>query len=190
MQRSWRWSVLTFLICTGLEEIYLVWCKNKHTQAWVGVQIQTGMNYQVLWDVMPCQLVNSERHFWGTTLYSYGSQHWVTSHHQDQNLKHHTNILKDRINLLFSLMSRLLIHRMPGMHDSSTCAPWAPRLLQLMSSSISMVDSLQANPSSRFLSTTQCPPCISYWAQHNVHPVLVTCQNHNVTLNLSRHSWQ
>jgi len=167
MQHSWRWSVLTFQICIALEEIYLVWCSYKYTQMWMGVcQMQTGMNYHVLWDVMSCQLVNSVRHFWGTTLYSFSSQHWVTSHHhQYQNLTHQTNILKDRINLLFSLMSRLLIHRMPGMHDSSTCAPWAPRLLQLMSSSISMVDSLQANPSSRFLSTTQCPPCISYMSK-------------------------
>ena len=99
-------------------------------------------------------------------LYSFGSQHLVMSHrHHYQNLKSHTKILTDGINLLFSLMSRLLIHRMPCMHDSSTCAPWAPRLLQLMSSSISMVDSLQANPSSRFLGTTQCPPCISYMSE-------------------------
>jgi len=74
-------------------------------------------------------------------------------------------VVTDRINSLFSLISRLPIHRMPCMHDSSTCAPWAPRLLQLMSSSISMVDSLHANPSSKFLQIQYILYIIYMWQQ-------------------------
>lgn len=51
-------------------------------------------------------------------------------------------------------MSRLCNTRTPWMHDSSTCAPWAPSVFPLKSKWNSAVDSLQANPNKRFFSAS------------------------------------
>lgn len=53
--------------------------------------------------------------------------------------------------LLLSLMSKLCKTRTPCMHDSKTCAPWAPKTLLLKSKYSPAVDSLHAKPSSKFL---------------------------------------
>lgn len=56
--------------------------------------------------------------------------------------------------VLLSPISRLCNTRTPWMHDSNTCAPWAPNELLLKSRCNPAVDSLHAKPRSKCLSAS------------------------------------
>lgn len=57
---------------------------------------------------------------------------------------------------LFSVISKAAIDLTPWIHDSSTWAPWEPKLLQLMSKETSTMVSLHARPNNKFLKQKSC----------------------------------
>lgn len=82
-------------------------------------------------EIVHCQSLNHVRHL--------------------NNKLRYLNRLSNFLYLLLSEISRLQIHRTPCIHDSNTWAPCCPNELLLRSNSISVVDSLHAKPSNKFL---------------------------------------